>query len=83
MRASDNDPSSPLISTSGIAVVPAVAKSLRTVAMACDFDVMLNPDGPPSQVEAASESLELVQQLEQLLSVYRDNAHLASRPPCD
>ena len=51
---------------------------LRTVAMACDFDVMLNPDGPPSQVEAASEALELVQQLEQLLSVYRDDAHLAT-----
>ena len=51
---------------------------LRTVAMACDFDVMLNPDGPTSQVEAASEALELVQQLEQLLSVYRDDAHLAT-----
>ncbi len=50
---------------------------LRTVAMACDFDVMLNPDGPAFQVEAASEALELVQQLEQLLSVYRDDAHLA------
>ncbi len=51
---------------------------LRTVAMACDFDVMLNPDGPPSQVEAASEALELVHQLEQILSVYRDDAHLAT-----
>jgi FAD:protein FMN transferase len=51
---------------------------LRTVAMACDFDVMLNPDGPTSQVEAASEALEIVQQLEQLLSVYRDDAHLAT-----
>ncbi|MBC8117235.1 MAG: FAD:protein FMN transferase [Candidatus Saccharimonas sp.] len=51
---------------------------LRTVAMACDFDVMLNPDGPAFQVEAASEALELVQQLEQLLSVYRDDAHLAT-----
>ncbi len=51
---------------------------LRTVAMACDFDVMLNPDGPPSQVEAASEALELVHQLEQLLSVYREDAHLAT-----
>ena len=51
---------------------------LRAVAMACDFDVMLNPDGPAFQVEAASESLELVQQLERLLSVYRDDAHLAT-----
>jgi thiamine biosynthesis lipoprotein len=46
--------------------------------MACDFDVMLNPDGPPSQVQAASESLDVVQQLEQLLSVYREDAHLAT-----
>ena len=51
---------------------------LRTVAMACDFDVMLNPDGPPSQVEAASEALELVHELERLMSVYRDDAHLAT-----
>ena len=51
---------------------------LRTVAMACDFDVMFNPDGPAFQVEAASEALELVHQLEQLLSVYRDDAHLAT-----
>ena len=51
---------------------------LRTVAMACDFDVMLNPDGPALQVEAASEALELVHQLEQLLSVYREDAHLAT-----
>lgn len=51
---------------------------LRTVAMACDFDVMLNPDGPDFQIETASESLELVHRLEQLLSVYRDDAHLAT-----
>lgn len=51
---------------------------LRTVAMACDFDVMLNPDGPAVQLEAASEALELVQTLEQLLSVYRADAHLAT-----
>lgn len=51
---------------------------LRTVAMACDFDVMLNPDGPAFQIEAASDALELVHQLEQMLSVYRDDAHLAT-----
>ena len=50
---------------------------LRTVAMACDFDVMLNPEGPTVQLEAASESLDLVQHLEQTLSIYRDDAHLA------
>lgn len=50
---------------------------LRTVAMACDFDVMLNPDGPPAQVDAASEALELVHQLEQLMSVYRTDSPLS------
>jgi FAD:protein FMN transferase len=50
---------------------------LRTVAMACDFDVMLNPDGPSSQLEAASQALDLVQQLEQLMSVYRENSELS------
>jgi thiamine biosynthesis lipoprotein len=50
---------------------------LRTVAMACDFDVMLNPDGPASQVEVASAALDLVHQLEQLMTVYRPDAPLS------
>lgn len=50
---------------------------LRTVAMACDFDIMLNPDGAGAQLEAASDALELVHQLEQLMSVYRDDATLS------
>ena len=50
---------------------------LRTAAMACDFDIMLNPDGPTQQVEAASEALDLVHQLEQLMSVYRPDATLS------
>ena len=51
---------------------------LRTTAMACDFDVMLNPDGPASQIESASAALELVHELERLLSVYRDEAQVAT-----
>lgn len=50
---------------------------LRTAAMACDFDIMLNPDGPTQQVEAASEALDLVHLLEQLMSVYRPDAMLS------
>ncbi|MBS0206031.1 MAG: FAD:protein FMN transferase [Planctomycetes bacterium] len=50
---------------------------LRTTAMACDFDILLNPKGPTKQVETASDALELVQQLEQLMSVYRTDAVLA------
>ena len=50
---------------------------LRTTAMACDFDVILNPEGPSSQIEAASEALDLVHVLEQQLSVYRDDSELS------
>lgn len=50
---------------------------LRTVAMACDFDVLLNPDGPANQIDAASNALELVHQLEQLMTVYRTDSPLS------
>ena len=50
---------------------------LRTTAMACDFDVMVNPDGPPDQLDAASSALELVHDLEQQLSVYRPDSELS------
>jgi thiamine biosynthesis lipoprotein len=50
---------------------------LRTVAMACDFDVMLNPLGPADQLNAASDALELVHELEQMLSVYRVDSNLS------
>lgn len=51
---------------------------LQTTAMACDFDVMLNVDGPSSQIESASEALDLVHKLELLMSVYREDAELAT-----
>ncbi len=50
---------------------------LRTTAMACDFDVMVNGDGPKTQLEVASNALELVHELEQQLSVYRDDSELS------
>lgn len=50
---------------------------LRTTAMACDFDVIVNPDEPSSQIEAASEALDLVHVLEQQLSIYRDDSELS------
>jgi thiamine biosynthesis lipoprotein len=49
---------------------------LRTAAMATDFDVLLNPDGPDQQLAAASDALELVHVLEQKLSSYRDDSDL-------
>ena len=50
---------------------------LRTTAMACDFDVMLNPDGPQHQLDVASSALDLIHELEQELSVYRDDSDLS------
>lgn len=50
---------------------------LRTTAMACDFDVILNPDGPDHQVRAASDALDQVQVLEDQYSVYRPDSELS------
>jgi FAD:protein FMN transferase len=49
---------------------------LRTSAMATDFDVLLNPDGPDDQVGIASEALDQVHGLEQQLTAYRDDSEL-------
>lgn len=51
---------------------------LRTTAMATDFDVILNPDGPERQIAAASEALDEVQRLESQLTVYRDDSELSA-----
>lgn len=50
---------------------------LRTTAMATDFDVILNPDGPPDQLAAASAALDDVHRLEAQLSVYREDSELS------
>ena len=49
---------------------------LGTRAMACDFDVILNP-GPSPPLVAASAALDLVDQLEDQLSVYREHSELS------
>lgn len=50
---------------------------LRTTAMACDFDVILNPSGPADQLEQASLALDLVHGIEQQLSVYRADSEIS------
>jgi FAD:protein FMN transferase len=50
---------------------------LRTTAMACDFDVLLNPHPASDQLDAASVALDLVHALEQQLSVYRNDSDLS------
>ncbi len=49
---------------------------LETRAMACPWSVVLNP-GPPEQVMAASDALDLVHPIEQLLSIYRDDSPIS------
>ncbi|MDZ4687999.1 MAG: FAD:protein FMN transferase [Planctomycetaceae bacterium] len=49
---------------------------LRTAAMATDFDVLLNPDGPADQVSIASDALDQVHRLEDQLTAYRDDSEL-------
>lgn len=49
---------------------------LRTTAMACDFDVMLNPEDR-HQMDAASSALNRVHELEQQMSVYRTDSELS------
>jgi FAD:protein FMN transferase len=50
---------------------------LQTTAMACHFDVLLNPDGPEQQLAWASAALDLVHVLEQQLTVYRLDSELS------
>lgn len=49
---------------------------LRTTAMACDFDVLLNPEDR-GLLDAASMALDLVHELEDQLSVYRADTELS------
>lgn len=58
-------------------VPPAAGNTVRieTRAMACTWQVMLNP-GDRSAVMHASDALDLVQHLESLMTVYRDDGQL-------
>ena len=58
--------------------VPASGPTVRleTRAMACPWSVVMNP-GPPNQIMAASEALDLVHPIEALLSIYRDDSTIS------
>src|SRR5258708_11892318 len=57
---------------------------LSVPAMVSDFEIILNP-GPAARLEAASAALELVERLEDQLSVYRFHSELSllNRRGCD
>ncbi|MEZ6144052.1 MAG: FAD:protein FMN transferase [Planctomycetaceae bacterium] len=48
---------------------------LETHAMGCPWSVVMNP-GPPRQVMTASDALDIVHQLEDQMTVYRDDSEL-------
>lgn len=50
--------------------------SVARTAMACQFEVLL-PPGAPSHVAAALEALDLIDELEAQLTVYRDTSEVA------
>lgn len=56
--------------------LPAETIRLGTVAMASDFEVVMNP-GPASRIEVASSALDLVSRLEDQLSVFRAHTELS------
>jgi thiamine biosynthesis lipoprotein len=45
-------------------------------AMACEFEVIVNPRTRPQTAEAAVEALDLVDQLEDQMTVYRDHSEI-------
>ncbi len=45
-------------------------------AMACEFQIFLNPGQHPGAVEAATESLDLIDALEDQMTVYRDHSEI-------
>ena len=49
---------------------------LATEAMACEFSVLLNP-APENRLHIASDALDLVHQLEDQMSVYREHSELS------
>ncbi len=54
-----------------------VTVRLSTLAMACDFSVIMNPGGT-EQIEAAGDVLESVHAVEEWLSIYREASELSS-----
>src|SRR5438105_5852906 len=59
-------------------ILPVVGNTVRlgTPAMASDFEVILNP-GPASRLETASAALDLLDRLENQMSVYRFHSELS------
>lgn len=60
------------------ASVDSLLLTVARRAMACEFEVLLNREQYPQGVERAMEALDLIDQLEELLSVYRPRSELST-----
>ena len=56
---------------------PAFLVSVERTAMACQFQFLLNPVQQSHATEAALEALDLVEQLEDQMTVYRDHSEIS------
>lgn len=59
------------------AVVDTLLLSVAQSAMACEFEVLMNQHQHPQGAERAMEALQVVSQLERLLSVYKPRSELS------
>lgn len=59
-------------------IIPEAGNRIRLdkVAMACDFEILLNPDNPEAPT-AASEALDLIDSLEDQMTVYRSHSEIS------
>lgn len=59
-------------------VAPAAGDTVRltTRAMGCPWSVIMNP-GPPRQVMVATDAFDIVRDVEDLLTIYRDDSEVA------
>jgi len=67
------------IDASVVRQVPSSGHTLRLTqrSMACDFSVIMNAGVPKDRIRDASAALDLISELEQQMSVYRDDSELS------
>ena len=72
-----------LLEATNLRPIPEGGETIRveTRAMGCQWSVILNP-GPPRQMMVASDALDLVHGVEDLLTVYRDDSEVARLNAC-
>lgn len=67
-----------ILDAADFATAPVAGETVRleTRAMGCPWFVIMNP-GPPRQVMVATDAFDIVRDVEQLLTIYRDDSDVA------